>query len=211
MSAWTDLFAELRRVYNGVSTLLLDSDRCMAQRGFKVAHGKGNQIGIERSGDLHEPDWWAPAWVARFYRSETTPPPGGPILYVGCMLSDSATAGFKLPEGGEPVLTAGILEYDASGDRLAWYYWLAKSWFWHSKDRVPDGQWVVRQNKDWHKWGITQISSFALPLVSLTSRVDLEERVFEPLFTRIGSSALLIPPGASDSLASESSPDPALD
>src|SRR5579872_4191620 len=123
MSAWTNLFADLRRVYGSVSTLLRDVDRCMDQHGIKVAHGKENRIGINRSGHIDAPDFWAPAWIARFYHSKDAPPPHGPVVYVACVLSDGGGEDFELPEGGEPVLTAGALHYGASGDHWDWSYW----------------------------------------------------------------------------------------
>lgn len=185
MSAWTDLFAELKKLYGNVSALLLDADRAMDQRGFQVAHVKPNQIGIDRSGDINQPEKWAPAWIARFYRIQGRPPQDGPLAYIACILSDGGKEDYKLP-AGEPVLTAGLLHYLGPP---ALEYWHAKCWLWSPEGTTADGSWYVHNDKEptRAKWlrqhGLKMVECFALPLVSIDSRSTLDQRVIQPLWT----------------------------
>lgn len=187
MTPWTALFNELRRVYGNVSELLLDADRLLDAEGFDVAHGKQAQIGIERSGAIHEPDSWAPQWMARFYRNRKVPPIEGPLVYVACILADGGAADYNLPEPGEPIVTAGLLRFGAKGTDWSWRYWTAKYWLWTPKTGWPSLIWQIAGN-DAHlpALGVHQLETFAVPLRAVSSRHELHERVIKPLLARAG-------------------------
>lgn len=182
MSAWQDLFSELRRLYGGAADLLLDAQRLLDHAGWRISHGKGRQIGTEQSGSIAKPDLWAPHYISRFFHSESHPLPNGPLLYVACVLSDGGKCDYSLPEG-QPVVTAGVLRFGPAGQRH-WRYWMAKCWFWTKKTGWPQSEWQEFKSEGFAKRGIELVECISVPLVQISDRASLERLVIEPLLAK---------------------------
>jgi hypothetical protein len=187
MSTWQDLFAELRRLYGSVSELLLDSERLLDKAGFSIAHPKGRQIGISRSGAIDEPELWAPQWIARFFKHEGVASRKAPMLYVACILSDGGGTDYKLPGDGEPVLTAGILRHRSEvASEWDWRYRNAMSWLHAPRSGWPGLEWQEHRAEVLSRLGIERIECFGIPLESIVERVHLEQKAIGPLLERAG-------------------------
>lgn len=194
MSAWQELFSELRRVYGNVSELFGDAERLLDGIGYESAHGKGNRIGIERSGHIEAPDWWAPHWIARFYWHHDKELREAPLLYIGCILSDGGAMDYKLPGRGEPVVTAGIIhaKQGVDSNNLVRRDWMAKYWLWEKSVEWPQAEpvWYVLTSERLAGMGVEKIETFAVPLIGIQKRADVQMQLIDRLINRAGLQGL---------------------
>lgn len=182
MTAWAELFSEVKRVYRIASELLIDAERILEPEGFVCSHSPASRVGVNWSHSINDPEGWLPSYVARFFQVRTGTNAGTPTIYVACVFSDSKSDRYMLPDG-VPLITAGIIRPRTA--RCP--FWVAHAWLW-DRPSVPAAlEWRTLNTAGVLAGeGIESLDAFALPLETITSREELAERVVRPLIERAG-------------------------
>ncbi len=181
MSAWTQFFDELDRIFHQTAQLLKDGDALLGEQGYACVNGTPNYVGTESSSSIQKPGQWYPRWMVRFYAGDEGASKET-MAFLAVFLSDEAGHGdWASPPSRmeEPLVVAGVIE-GHPGKEIKWDYWICKWWFW-SEDAEVGGK--ISQVKpdppradNWKR-----MHTFAIPLAKIDSLAKLKENVADQL------------------------------
>lgn len=191
MSAWTDLFDELLRVYRDTSSLLSDAEGILVETSeLRPSYGTqpGRVAREEGSDQLRDPDRWFSSWFARYYRRASDGDKTGPVAWVAVFLGDRGGRADWASDGRleTPIVTAGVRWWSGKGQNDQKDDWACKAWFrtdGHALDGVPRPRAVVLET------GTLMFVSLAVPISELTSREEVRTRIASPLVAILSAGA----------------------
>jgi hypothetical protein len=167
---------QVRNLFEEMSRLLSTADASMQEAGWKPL--KGSQVTAEMSWAIYAPRQWMPSYLCRFYENATKP---HLLPCVSLLLGV-----YEASEQGlltEPLIAASLCDYGKGNKVAGWQYHYC-NWHLWSPNRKDDGTvCTVDPMKVWpeEKCQATLISSFALPLMTITDAASLKERITLPL------------------------------
>ena len=172
---------QLARFYSDCALLLKTAEACLADAGWQNVTGNRGIADLSKS--IEYPEFWPPYYAFRFFGSDR---------HKSLMAFVSVI--FDLPEEPrlitEPLVSAGWFEFGEGviPDDKEYYFATLHLWMPNRKD---DGTFFqLDPRKEWPDEGykISQLTTLAVPLVSVTNSQCLRDRVIEPLLRRIADS-----------------------
>lgn len=170
-----NLIAAFRSLCGDIALLIRTADALMEERGWESAANQCTSLGTtpERA------DAWFPDDVFHFYK-RPEPQYAHLLAFVSTIIA-SRDPKLRLEE---PLVSAGLLEYERGAEALkSWQWWYAHA---HclSPNRMDDGTIVVNREKHLLvRWNskVEAVRTLAVPLVRITSADELRTRVIDVL------------------------------
>lgn len=166
---------QVRSFFEEIARLLSTADSHMTEVGWKSL--TGNSATAELSYSLNTPRQWMPHYLGRFYQHPDRPDllPFVSIL-IGVLYDNEDLL-------KEPLISAGFFDF-GNGKKVAEWGIRYSNWHLYIPNRQDDGTvCTVDPRIAWpeEKCVAQQLSSFALPLLSISDSNSLREKVTGPL------------------------------
>jgi hypothetical protein len=170
---------QIREFCSEASKMLLEADARMHDAAWKERSGSVATAGNAFS--IHSPRNWIPSKLFRFYRRDAS---SGIIPCISVIL-ESEDRTLRLDE---PLVAGTVVEYEANDLPVGVQLYAISTWHLWVPDRKDDGSLHrVVPMKLWPgETTAKQMTSFALPLVSVRDRTSLRDLVIAPMLNILG-------------------------
>ncbi len=161
-------FENIMKVYQASSSLLLDTDSLMEEKGYTCVHG--NYLGTEQSKNINLPNNWIPPFCSRHYVNIQDPEK---IKTIGIFYVDKA----KIPI--DPLIITAIFQMDKDKDAkvLPYYYgYLKEAWFSLAEEKKLDSVIDISGG-----WNFIKGKVRAVSLDVVDDQASLKTKVIQPL------------------------------